>query len=196
MHIIRDYRDNILSFQKVKFDSNYTGALSFRWIFYNKAIEKYNDRFPEKFIKIRFEDLIGDPEKTLTNLCSFLGVPFEPAILHYYESAGSRIVPWQKNLTKPLDKNRVYSWKENMPATDLKTAEWICGSFGSRFGYKKTTAHPTWLEKPRVLPGLWLGIMASFVESFLLFRLPLPIRSRAIRYYRIATGSLQKDETY
>jgi len=35
--------------------------------------------------RLHYEDLVSQPEATLTNLCAFLGIPFEPALLSPYE---------------------------------------------------------------------------------------------------------------
>ena len=38
----------------------------------------------------RYEDLVREPAKVMDNLCKFLGVPFEEAVLHPYE--GRRMI--------------------------------------------------------------------------------------------------------
>ncbi len=45
----------------------------------------FEDVEAHRRIHVRYEDLVRDPKTTLTTLCAFLGVPFDPAVLNPYE---------------------------------------------------------------------------------------------------------------
>jgi hypothetical protein len=74
IHIVRDYRDNILSYQSVKFDVNSTSALAYRWKKYNEEVLKYSRIYPERFILVRHEDLLTDPTRHLRRVCSSINI--------------------------------------------------------------------------------------------------------------------------
>ena len=38
---------------------------------------------PERFIDVKHEELIRNPERTLTAICEFIGVPYDPKMLDY-----------------------------------------------------------------------------------------------------------------
>ena len=39
----------------------------------------------ERYHRLRYEDLVREPAKTMNNLCEFLGIPFEESAIHPYE---------------------------------------------------------------------------------------------------------------
>ena len=52
------------------------------WITLHENIAGFLARVPrERQLRVRFEDLVGDPEPTTRAICDFLGVGFEPAML-------------------------------------------------------------------------------------------------------------------
>ncbi len=87
IHLNRDYRDNILSIKKVDFEAPFTGLLAWRWRYSAKLIEKTKQKNQEKFLTLRYEDLVSDPEKELKQLCSFLGISYQANVLQYHEKA-------------------------------------------------------------------------------------------------------------
>jgi len=58
----------------------YKGML--RWLRRNKSIERISKTMgDEKMLRVRYEDLCLQPEQVLQNICSFVGIDFDPAIL-------------------------------------------------------------------------------------------------------------------
>ncbi len=92
IHLVRDYRDNVVSIQragKLIKESGNTYYSMGRWSLYNRFVLKYQKRYPERFRRVHFEELIRDPESVMKKLCVFLGLDYKPEILNYHERIGS-----------------------------------------------------------------------------------------------------------
>ncbi len=56
------------------------------WLTSNQNILEFGRRLePGRYLQLRYEDLVAQPEAHLRRLCAFLGVPFDPAVLKPYE---------------------------------------------------------------------------------------------------------------
>ncbi len=56
---------------------------------------------------VRYEDLTADPETTVRQLCRFLGLAFEPAMLDYGQFADLRIAPGLGDASKNIRSGRI-----------------------------------------------------------------------------------------
>lgn len=85
IHLVRDGRDVANSCIGMGWAGNlWTGVE--RWIEAEALWEKLTQTIPaERRIEITYENLISEPVKTLTNLCDFIGVPYDEAMLSYNE---------------------------------------------------------------------------------------------------------------
>jgi hypothetical protein len=189
VHIVRDYRDNILSYQGVRFDLQSTGALAYRWRRYNEEVLAAARDAPERFLRLRYEDLAAEPKPSLERVCGFLGIPYDPAMLRFHEAHRDEAREWHAGLSAPVDAARVARWREAMPPRKVAVAERVCGALGERLGYpasgpKGGAAAAAW--------GIGLGAAAVALERAL-FTFPMGLRSRLIAYYRAVTGSLTLD---
>lgn len=92
------------------------------WATYNSNLLDFlEDVDPERHHLVSYEELVTDPEKVLKELCDFMGIPFEAAMLNPYE--GNRMK--DKSVTvgdveffkyKGVDPNQATSWRHaNLP---------------------------------------------------------------------------------
>lgn len=53
-----------------------------RWIYLNEELLRVRESLPEnRFLLVRFEDLVRDPAAVMKDVCEFLGTPLEPPML-------------------------------------------------------------------------------------------------------------------
>ncbi len=193
IHILRDYRDTIMSYKNVDFDPNSTAALACRWNLYNKEVLHYKDMYPEKFITLKFENLLSEPEKSMKLICEFLEIDYNPSMMNFYENKGDNYwnKQWQPNIVCPIDKGHVFIWKKKMADGDVRIADSICAEMADKLGYEpKYRSHPFSLRIKNI-PGVLYGRLLTFLEK-LIYYIPLQMTASIIRTYRIMTKSLDK----
>jgi hypothetical protein len=143
IHLVRDYRDNIVSVQRTGRLINESGNIYFalgRWSLYNRYVVKYQKRYPDRFCRVKFEELIKDPGTVMKNLCSFLGIDFDPEMLNYHDRVGKYLgeeafSALHKSLQTPFDLSKVGEWEEVLPVHKAIRCEVLAGSFPEKFGY-------------------------------------------------------------
>jgi hypothetical protein len=185
VHLVRDYRDNILSYQNVRFDLASVSALAYRWRRYNQEIVRSSRRFPAQFLRMRYEDLVDRPESTLEEVCRFLGLAFEPSMLDFHTRRPDFLPGWHRLLDQPLAGSQVAKWRGGLGPAALAIADRVCQPLGAELGYQPAADGATRL---RVAPGVFLGWSVTELERSL-FRLPLEPRTAIIRAYRRLTGN-------
>jgi hypothetical protein len=186
--LVRDYRSNIVSYKNVRFDLHNSAGLAYRWNVYNKSIDEASREYPDKFILVRYEDIILHVEKELKRICNFLGLPMYKEMLDYHKGRASQIAQkysWHQKLAIPPDASNLNEWKKQLAGKELELAEKICGRAGEISDYPLSAMNSGNL----LYPGILLGWLRTFLEKYL-FRLPLSVRSTIITVFRKLTGSL------
>jgi acyl carrier protein len=102
IHLVRHPAAMIRSFADAKMDllvpfmreSGFTRRqiAELVWLLCHENILEFLARIPEsRRRRVRFEDVVTQPEATIRTMCDFMGVPFEPAMLNPYENPEQRM---------------------------------------------------------------------------------------------------------
>lgn len=112
--VIRDPRNVLTSFKKHTYapEPLYLGAI-FNCYDSMKYASKYEKEYPKRFLKVRYEDLILKPEKTLINTFKFLGLDSEHDLLSETDWVNTNGTPWGHN-SEFVEKNKIFNKKENI----------------------------------------------------------------------------------
>jgi hypothetical protein len=186
IHMVRDPRDTVLSFLKVRFDLNDPVSLAYRWQAYNASALRFQQQHPERILIVRFEDLITDQKRELNRIMEFLNLPYDDSMLIYYRKA-SNVFSFNKKITEPPSKERVYSWKLSPALPDAVNR--ITASGISAFGYESGDT------LSQLTPRDHLSIMKGWLTTALerqVFTLPTFLSLPLLAIYRRATGTLQE----
>ena len=96
---------------------------------------------PDRLLVIRYEDLIEDHECQCLELCRFVGVEFDDAMLHPNVGVSERVAISQEeldlvhpNLSRPPQKI-AHDWRTGVSAADVRSVEVILRSSLAMFGY-------------------------------------------------------------
>lgn len=193
IHVVRDPRDNVLSYRDVPFDLSETHALAERWRAYNDRILSAAASAPHRFLRVHYEGLLQAPEATLTAACRFLDLPYDEAMLRFFErpmagfyGAGN---PWHRRLQTPLDSTQLGRFRGRLTGAEVAAIEHICGPTLIRLGYAPAgpTAPALSLHQRALRRVGWASVWA---EEQVFATLPMGVRVGLINAYRKATGRI------
>jgi hypothetical protein len=187
VHLVRDYRDNILSMLNVNIETKFFSSLAYRWKYYNKRIEKSKRKTPESFYTIRYEDLVTEPVKYLKEICNFLGITYDKSMPEFYKMKDEilKIYPANaltmvhRNLMNKINNEHIFSWEKKMTEKQIKKAEVIAGNFAERYSYIRKYKRTNFLLLLKSIPALIYGRI-YFYFSLFIFNLPLNIKLKML----------------
>lgn len=148
LHVIRDPVDSVGSMMSLKPTSitdyriGYISAYRSHadlWTACASAALQYPDQ--DNVSHIFYEDLLRDPEATLTRVCEFLGLGFEPAMLASFHRSAENLLcgeytPWQKsNLRAGLDVSAAHKWRGGMTPYNVWLIQYYTRDLCEYFGY-------------------------------------------------------------
>ena len=93
-------------------------------------------KFPQRVMRIRFEDLVLDPRRQVSAVCRFLGMRFTEEMI-----TGGDMLPPQYSANQhalvgsPPDRSRIDAWRDGLNAEDLEIIAGELGDTPSALGY-------------------------------------------------------------
>jgi hypothetical protein len=97
---------------------------------------------PESYDEIRYESLVTRPEEEVRGLCSFLGVPYEPAMLEFHPGR-TRSEPGlsPKEAWLPITPG-LRDWRSQMRRADVERFEAAAGGLLDELSYSRACPAP------------------------------------------------------
>jgi hypothetical protein len=161
IHIVRDGRDCALSHTGKDYVYGYATIwrAAVEWRDQVTLCKKMGAMLPrERFLELRYEDLILDCTRELDRVCKFLDVAFAPEMLKFYETVDTAVPAERRSLWPMLDKppqaSNVYKWKVEMGESDRAVFERNAGALLGEYGYETL---PGTIRRGR-LREIWLQI--------------------------------------
>ena len=192
VHLVRDPRDNVASFLRVPFDAGSAAVLAHRWVHYHRAVERWARRYPARFLRLRYEDLVGRPEEILAAIAAFLRVREHPAMLRFFARAQSSPIRWHRRQRHPLHGGRVGRWRGGaLSHSEVATVVAICGALAREFGYDVAGVAGKRRGLVHRSEGRVRACLYTAAERGA-FALPLPLRVPVIDAYRHLTGGWER----
>jgi hypothetical protein len=155
VHVVRDGRDVCLSangwtrhlvslerrFPTWRSDPVTTAALWWEW-HARAGREDGTASRPELYYELRYESLVADVEAECANLCAFLGVPYDDAMVRFHEGR-TKADPGldAKHAWLPATPG-LRDWRTQMPAADVVRFEAAAGKLLEELGYDRAVTRP------------------------------------------------------
>lgn len=180
IYLTRDPLDNVNSFQHVSFDSDNAVVLAHRWDYYNTTLLQWEQEKPSQFLRIKFEDLVGETSVQLNHIADFLGVQHQFDISK--KESGNQ--PWQSNLDAKISPKHVGKGRKGLSQTEVQHVTDICADTANRLGYPFTPS-----GKPKKSVKAWF--FSYFEQNYI--RLPLFLSTFILRFYRKRKKIIRED---
>jgi hypothetical protein len=185
IHLVRDPRAVVASLQKVPWYKRPVPDAAALWIQADRELRKVGRAQPgDSYHRLRYEDLMADPEGRLRALCAYLGEDFADDMLDH-AGAASDIVPkrktWHTNVHKPIDASRVDAWQGVLAPSEAGLIELLGRLAMHRNGYRpsEVSRHPdrqAMVRCLRRLAGIRVGITKRRIRDARLRRdFPVPL---------------------
>jgi hypothetical protein len=158
VHVVRDGRDVALSRRSTAWGST---RLDFEALVWRSQVEqgRRDGRAlgADRYLELRYEELLDDTERVARELCAFVAVDFDPAMLRYHERVDlildSQPHPEEhQNLLRPPTKG-LHEWRNELSPREVMFFEALAGPTLRRFGYDDGPQ----TAPPRVRVRAWLS---------------------------------------
>jgi hypothetical protein len=157
VHVLRDGRDVVASVRHLWFrpgDSLATLAADWRE---RIVVARRSAAGMRRYLELRFEDLVREPEPVLRRVCAFVDLPFAAEMLAYHRRAPERLAELQTRLTpagevlvtreqrlanqalvlQPPQAARAGAWRETLTAAEVAEVEGEAGPLLRELGYER-----------------------------------------------------------
>lgn len=144
IHIIRDGRDVVMSWEKTWFGPKSLALASWLWAKHVKEGMRWGRKNPDRYLELHYEKMTSAPEATLGQISAFLGQQYDES--EYDQSS----LQWLKFLSKKehmtniggaFAKNNFEKWRSGLSLDELALVEAIAGKELEEAGYQ-LAAHP------------------------------------------------------
>lgn len=140
IHIVRDGRDVFASWRKLDPSKNDPAAIALDWTYKVFSIERSLRKLsPERYMTLRYEDLITNPIEVIRAVCEKIGISFEPSMLEFYRTSRHYIGEHHSELIfQPLDSSNKCKWKKTLTGEEAFLFRTLARPALLRFGYEKS----------------------------------------------------------
>jgi hypothetical protein len=150
VHLVRDGRDAALSFMEMRRRPRFNlarprgiAAFASQWRLEVEGAAEFGRRVgSSRYLELRYEDLVVEPEVELRRVCDFLQLGFEPGMLAYHEEVEESAREDHPLLAKPPIAS-VRRWKEELDPETTELFEAIAGRALAGLGYDRAYPRPS-----------------------------------------------------
>jgi hypothetical protein len=141
VHLIRDGRDVALSLVDVDFGPKKLPQAALFWATKvrngRRAGESLGDR---RYRELRYEDLVREPETVLRDMCVFIELEFDPAMLRYparsEEVVSAALAPEAHSRIAEPPTEGVRDWRRDLPPAEAAELSALVGDLLRELGYE------------------------------------------------------------
>jgi hypothetical protein len=143
VHLVRDGRDAAVSFLEMP-DGTFTrtwahpespATFACQWRTEVEAACALGARVGERYLEIRYEELVTKPERAVRTVCDFARLPFEASMLEYPGAVDVSEKPHHQGLREPPTAGR-RDWRRELGPADARGFETIAGDLLEELGYE------------------------------------------------------------
>jgi hypothetical protein len=112
---------------------------TYHYLRYTKEVVRQAAHYHDRFVVLRYEDLVLQPERALRELLDWLGEPWSDQVLDHHTIQGGRggklKVEGGNRVDEPIDTSRIAKWTRTLEAAPRRKVERRLGRLGEFLGY-------------------------------------------------------------
>ena len=143
VHLVRDGRDAALSF--LELPEGFSGKtwaqprtvaqFAARWRTEILAARRLGRHAGSRYLELRYEDLVAEPERELRRVCDHASLPWEDGMLDHTRVSDAANMPEHRNLAQPPTPG-LRDWRSQMSRDDTLAFEQVAGDVLRSAGYE------------------------------------------------------------
>jgi hypothetical protein len=142
VHMVRDPRDRYASVRRRNGQElSRVGAATGRWLLSTRAAARNTERHPDRYLIVRYEDLVRAPEATMHRVCAFVDLPYAPQMLTMNELPDLRDSGGNSSFNDmepgAISARAIGRFRSAVPAADVAYIELLAGRLMDRMGYQR-----------------------------------------------------------
>lgn len=143
IYLYRDGRDVAVSFRKAIVGEKHYFHIARDWAQTQRlalTMEAHID--PDRFFRVKYEDMVEEPEATMMRLCEFLDAEYRPDMLNFHETdeahrAAQSSDLWG-NVTQPIMKSNTGKFRTEASEEDVRIFESVAGDVLDKLSYRRS----------------------------------------------------------
>ena len=187
IHIVRDGRAVASSLLPLDWGPNTIDKAAYAWMqgmSIGLAAEKFWES--DRMIRVRYEDLVRDPDSTLENICKFLKIDYRPEMAEGNGFSVPKYTAKQHSLVgRRPDPTRVEGWKKSLTSRQIEIYESIAAELLYYLGYELCFG---WRARKITRMERRLGVIREFCRKKIANRFRLRRRSLGNLRFHEMTG--------
>jgi hypothetical protein len=138
--LVRDPRDVAVSSRKSVFSPYHPLLTAQLWAEQQRLGLALEARYPRETLRVRYEDLLADPEDELRRICCFLGEIYDPRVLRFFDTEGARrsarlSADWN-NTARPILKDNTRKYRKELDDDEVWMVEVAAREEMEALGYE------------------------------------------------------------
>lgn len=105
------------------------------WLDAARLHRRYTAELEDRYMLVRFEDLVAQPEREVRAICDFVGIAFDSAMLEGVDVVGSSFSD-ERHAAPGVDARAADRWREDVHPVIRRWFAFMLGPRLGRFGYR------------------------------------------------------------
>lgn len=144
LNVVRDPRAQVASMNRAIIHDFDITLNAIAWTDAHRTGRALAERYPERVLTVRYEDFLSDQERTLRQICAFIGMEFLPQMLDVADSEEARSLAkmsdlWSSNCFAPISAHKD-KFKTQLSAEEIETIETLAFDHMQYYGYECMTS--------------------------------------------------------
>lgn len=140
-HIVRDPREVCMSLAVQPWQRGGIAQAAQDWVTIVRRARRNASALGDRYVEIRYEELVAEPAAVLRRLCTFAQIPFMDEMLTYPSS--DVLLPDRHHVrSRDEPRSALRSWSDELSRDDVDLIELFAGDLMDQLGYRRAGRTP------------------------------------------------------